>query len=37
VQFAYADASVHFVSDNTALGIYRAMATIAGGEPVTLP
>jgi prepilin-type N-terminal cleavage/methylation domain-containing protein/prepilin-type processing-associated H-X9-DG protein len=37
VQFAYADGSVHFVSDNTPLGIYRAMATIAGGEVATLP
>jgi prepilin-type N-terminal cleavage/methylation domain-containing protein len=32
VQFVYGDASVHFISDNIALPIYRAMATKAGGE-----
>jgi hypothetical protein len=36
VQFALADASVRFVSTTTALGLYRAMATIKGGEPVSL-
>jgi len=37
VQFAYADASVHFVSDSIPLGLYRALATINGGEVVTPP
>jgi prepilin-type N-terminal cleavage/methylation domain-containing protein/prepilin-type processing-associated H-X9-DG protein len=37
VQFAYADGTVHFVSDNVPLGVYRAMATIAGDEGATLP
>ncbi len=37
VQFAYADASVHFIGDDIPLGIYRALATIAGGEVVTAP
>ncbi len=33
VQFAYADGSVHFISDSIELGVYRALATISGGEP----
>jgi hypothetical protein len=37
VNFAYADGSVHFVSDTVPLGVYRAMATIAGGEVAQLP
>jgi prepilin-type N-terminal cleavage/methylation domain-containing protein/prepilin-type processing-associated H-X9-DG protein len=37
LQFALADGSVRFVSNNIPLGLYRAMATIAGGEVVTLP
>jgi prepilin-type N-terminal cleavage/methylation domain-containing protein len=37
LQFAFADASVHFVSDSVPLGIYRALATIAGGEVAVLP
>jgi prepilin-type N-terminal cleavage/methylation domain-containing protein/prepilin-type processing-associated H-X9-DG protein len=32
LQFAYADGSVHFIRDGIALGVYRAMATIAGNE-----
>jgi hypothetical protein len=34
VQFAMADASVHFISNNIALGVYRALGTRAGGEVV---
>jgi prepilin-type N-terminal cleavage/methylation domain-containing protein/prepilin-type processing-associated H-X9-DG protein len=37
VQMAYADGSVHFVSNDIALGIYRAMATISGDEPLQEP
>jgi prepilin-type N-terminal cleavage/methylation domain-containing protein len=37
VQFACADGSVHFVSDAIPLGVYRALATLAGGEPAPLP
>jgi prepilin-type N-terminal cleavage/methylation domain-containing protein/prepilin-type processing-associated H-X9-DG protein len=37
VQFAYADGSVHFISNSIALGTYRALATIAGEEPVSAP
>jgi prepilin-type N-terminal cleavage/methylation domain-containing protein/prepilin-type processing-associated H-X9-DG protein len=37
VQFAFADGSVHFVSDTIPLNIYRAMATIRGGEGAELP
>jgi len=37
LHFAYADASVHFISDQISLPVYRAMATIAGGETVTPP
>jgi prepilin-type processing-associated H-X9-DG protein len=32
LHFAYADGSVHFISEEIDLGVYRAMATIAGGE-----
>jgi prepilin-type processing-associated H-X9-DG protein len=35
LQFAYADGSVHFISDSIPLAIYRAMATISGGEVAT--
>jgi len=37
LHFACADASVHFLSDTIALPLYRALATIRGGEPVSLP
>jgi prepilin-type N-terminal cleavage/methylation domain-containing protein/prepilin-type processing-associated H-X9-DG protein len=37
LQFAYADGSVHFVSDSIDLATYRAMATIRGGEVVPEP
>jgi prepilin-type processing-associated H-X9-DG protein len=37
VQIAFADGSVHFVSDSMDFGIYRAMATIRGGEIAQLP
>jgi prepilin-type processing-associated H-X9-DG protein len=37
LQFAYADGSVHFVSAGVDLNVYRALATRAGGEAVTLP
>lgn len=32
VQFVYCDGSVRFIMDSVALGIYRAQATIDGGE-----
>jgi prepilin-type N-terminal cleavage/methylation domain-containing protein/prepilin-type processing-associated H-X9-DG protein len=35
--FVYADGSVHFISDSIALGTYRAMGTIQGGETATAP
>ena len=35
--FAYADGSVHFVSTSIDLGLYRALATIQGGEAVSPP
>jgi type II secretory pathway pseudopilin PulG len=37
VQFAMADASVHFISDSISLGLYRALATRMGGEVAALP
>jgi prepilin-type N-terminal cleavage/methylation domain-containing protein/prepilin-type processing-associated H-X9-DG protein len=33
-QFGLADGSVRFISENIALGLYHALATIAGGEAV---
>ena len=30
--FAFADGSVHFLSENIALGTYRSLATRAGGD-----
>jgi prepilin-type N-terminal cleavage/methylation domain-containing protein/prepilin-type processing-associated H-X9-DG protein len=37
LNFAYADGSVHFISNAIDLSVYRAMATIAGGEAVAAP
>jgi len=37
LQFATADGSVHFVSDSINLPLYRALATIRGGEIVNVP
>lgn len=37
LNFAYADGSVHFVDNAIDLSVYRAMATIAGGEAVSAP
>jgi len=35
LNFAYADASVHFVSDSIDINVYRSIATMAGGEAVS--
>tara|TARA_R110002095_G_scaffold77659_6_gene66606 strand:- start:1057 stop:2070 length:1014 start_codon:yes stop_codon:yes gene_type:complete len=35
--FLYADGSVHFISENVDLGLYRALSTIQGGEVVEAP
>lgn len=37
LQFANADASVHFIANQIDLNVYRALATIRGGETVTRP
>jgi prepilin-type N-terminal cleavage/methylation domain-containing protein len=37
LQFAMGDASVHFVSDDIDINIYRALATRASSEAVSLP
>jgi prepilin-type N-terminal cleavage/methylation domain-containing protein/prepilin-type processing-associated H-X9-DG protein len=37
LQFAYADGSVHFISNTIDLATYRALATIRGGETATAP
>ncbi len=37
LNFAYADGSVHFLANAIDLPVYRAMATIAGGEAVEAP
>ncbi|HXG13219.1 MAG TPA: DUF1559 domain-containing protein [Gemmataceae bacterium] len=37
LQFALADGSVRFVSDGIELSLYRALATIQGGETVSVP
>jgi prepilin-type N-terminal cleavage/methylation domain-containing protein/prepilin-type processing-associated H-X9-DG protein len=34
LQFAYADGSVHFISDSIPLTVYRALATVSGGEVI---
>jgi len=35
--FALADASVRFIADNIDIGLYRALASIRGNEPVSVP
>jgi hypothetical protein len=37
LHFACADGSVHFIHDTIALPVYRALATIQGGEIATVP
>jgi prepilin-type processing-associated H-X9-DG protein len=37
LQFAMADGSVKFVTNDIAIATYRGLATIAGGETVTVP
>jgi prepilin-type N-terminal cleavage/methylation domain-containing protein/prepilin-type processing-associated H-X9-DG protein len=37
LQFAYADGSVHFISNAIPRPVYRALATRAGGEVVEIP
>ncbi len=37
LQFAFADGSVHFIPNTISLPVYRAMATIQGGEVVDVP
>jgi prepilin-type N-terminal cleavage/methylation domain-containing protein/prepilin-type processing-associated H-X9-DG protein len=37
LQFAMADGSVRFISETIPLGLYRALATCAGGEGVSVP
>lgn len=37
LNFAFADGSVHFIATSIDLGLYRALATVAGGEPVSPP
>jgi prepilin-type N-terminal cleavage/methylation domain-containing protein/prepilin-type processing-associated H-X9-DG protein len=37
LQFAYADGSVHFISDQIDLFTYRSLATMKGGEVVQTP
>jgi prepilin-type N-terminal cleavage/methylation domain-containing protein len=37
LQFAYADASVHFINEGIDIATYRAMATIQGGETLMAP
>jgi prepilin-type N-terminal cleavage/methylation domain-containing protein/prepilin-type processing-associated H-X9-DG protein len=37
LNFAYADGSVHFITNSIDLSVYRAMATISGGEAITAP
>jgi hypothetical protein len=37
VNFAAADGSVHGISVDIPLTLYRQLATVAGGEPVSIP
>ena len=32
LSFVYVDGSVHYINEDIAIGVYRAMATIKGGE-----
>jgi prepilin-type N-terminal cleavage/methylation domain-containing protein/prepilin-type processing-associated H-X9-DG protein len=37
LQFAFVDGSVHFINDSIPLTLYRALASMNGGEVVTIP
>jgi prepilin-type processing-associated H-X9-DG protein len=34
LQFAFADGSVHFISETISMAVYRAMSTVSGGEVI---
>ncbi len=36
-QFAFGDGSVHFLSESSDFGLYQALSSRGGGEPVTIP
>jgi hypothetical protein len=37
LQFALADGSIRFISETIPLGVYRALATMSGGEVASVP
>lgn len=37
LSFVFVDGSVHFINDSIELGVYRALATIKGGETTSFP